>query len=376
MTATDTKLLRRKNIFHRQLASSCAAFGAGLLVITVLIMVSGDNASERLGLFFSKPFSSWWYLGNMLNTAGLLLFAGIGSAFALKSGSFNLGGEAQIYAPALVTAVILGYGGAATQGQTVSAHPGFILLMAFLCAIFTGALLGFIPGILRARFRISELLSSFLLSAALIPVIDYLIGGPLRYRSGNLLATPTIARVFRITPIVRPSYFNISFFIAILLAILIGLFFKRTGPGYRIRITGTAPEFALFSGFPVQRITTAGMTISGMFHALTGFFAITGTWYMCHSGFSSGMGWSALAIALIARQNLFAVIPVSLLYAWLETASDVATAGVSFSFDSTSIMQAVIFLVISAQTFGEFLQRRKPTNRKPSTTEAKEEVYL
>lgn len=81
------------------------------------------------------------------------------------------------------------------------------------------------------------------------------------------------------------------------------------------------------------------------------------------------MGWSALAIALIARGNLLAVIPSALLYAWLETASETAVLATRFSFDSTSLIQGVIFLVVSARGLKKFgfckFREKKPESRKP-----------
>nr|WP_255949306.1 ABC transporter permease [Brucepastera parasyntrophica] len=133
---------------------------------------------------------------------------------------------------------------------------------------------------------------------------------------------------------------------------------KKTGPGYRYRISGQAPEFARFTGLPVGRVTVAGMTLSGLFHGLTGFFAVTGTWYTCHQGFSAGMGWAALAIALIAKKNLLAVIPAAFLYTWFETASETAMLSTQFSFDAASLIQAFIFLFITMQIV-PFLRSRQ-----------------
>jgi simple sugar transport system permease protein len=335
----------------KKLLPTLLAFGSGLCVITVLIAFSSDNPLVSLAAFFAKPFSSWWYLGNMLNLAGLLILAGTGAAFALRAGTFNLGGEAQIYAPALVTALLLAP--VDPSGAAVAAPPAAIALAgAASAAMLCGALLAAVPGIIRAALGASELLTSFLLSAAVTPILDYLVSGPLRDPGKNLLSTKAIAEAYRIPPVALPSYFNVSFFIAVILAILTALFLAKTGPGYRMTISGTAPEFARYAGFSVKQATVAGMTVSGALHGLAGFFAITGTWYMCHEGISAGMGWGALAIALIARRNPLAVIPAAILYAWIETASGAAVLSTRFSFDSTSLVQAVIFLVISVQTFG------------------------
>jgi len=328
------------------------AFASGLVAVSLILAFSAAHPLLAIQSFFTRPFSSWWYIGNTLNMAGLLIFAAVGSSLALRGGTFNLGGEAQIYASALVTAVIL----SGTAGATVSASliPGMIptlavFVLALVAAALTGALLAFVPGILKAGLNCSELLASFLLSAAVVPVVDYLIAGPFRDRTGNLIATEAIGKAFRLSPFFKPSVFNVSFFIAIGLAILAALILKKTRSGYRYTVSGTAADFARFSGFPVAHVTVTSMTLSGLFHGLTGFFAITGTWYMCHQSLSAGMGWSALAVALIARSNLIAVIPAAILYAWLDTASDMAFLSSNSGFDSTSIVQAIILLVVSAR---------------------------
>ena len=337
-------------------ATSFAAFLGALACMATLIAFSSADPVASLATFFVRPFSSAWYLGNMLDMAGLLVLAGTGSAIALRAGCYNLAGEAQIYAPALASAVIL-----ARFPDATAANPGFPaavwLAFALVAALATGAALGFVPGHLRSKLGVSELLSSFLLSAALVPVVDYLVSGPFRDATGNLVATKPIAESLRLTPALPPSTLNWSFTATIVLAAGAWFFVSRTKPGYRLRMTGVAPEFALYAGFPTARIRTLSMTVSGTFHALAGFLAIAGTWFRCHEGFSAGMGWSALAIALVARGNAIAVMPAAIALAWLETASDAAVLSASLSFDPTPLLQAIIFLLISARVLGA---RRRP----------------
>lgn len=303
--------------------------------------------------FISLPFSSIWYTGNLLNKMSLFLIASSGSVFALKSGSFNLGGEVQLYAPALLSAVLL------SSPFALSLTPYSLTSFLFfssvlLAACLLGALLSGFSGFLHARYGTSELLTSFLLSQALLPVLDYLISGPLRDKGKNLLATKPIAHNFRLPSFLPPSLFNITGLFALVICIVLFLFFLKTGYGYRLGITGKAPEFARFTGFPVKRMNFIGMAVSGALHGLTGFFAITGTWFMCHQGITSGMGWSALAIALIARQNFLLLIPASFIYAWIESASNIAVLSSNINFDSTAIIQGLIFLFVSAQFFPKF----------------------
>ncbi len=326
------------------------ALVAAVAVIAAFLALSGDSPAATLALFFSRPFSSWWHFGNLLNYAALLMIAATGSALALRSGSLNLGGEAQVYAPALVTALILSSGRLPSGLSPLEAALPFAA--AALAATISGAALAAIPALLRAKRGVSELLSSFLFSAAALPVLDYLVGGPLRDQSKNLLATPAISEAVRLPPLVEPSLLNASFFVALAVAGGFALFLTRTKAGFRLGVTGVAPEFARFSGFDTGRISATALTASGALHGLAGFFSVTGTWYLCHQAHSGGMGWSALAVALMAGKSPYAIVPAALVFSWIETASDSALMSTRFSFDSTSIVQSILLLVISARLLG------------------------
>ncbi len=341
--------------------SPVVALVAAIAGISLFLAFSGESPAGTLALFFSRPFSSWWHFGNLLNMAALLMIASTGSALALRAGAMNLGGEAQIYAPALITALIL----ASQRLPADHTSPAAILFFALaaFAAMLAGAALAALPALLRAKRGVSELLSSFLFSAATLPVLDYLVAGPLRDQSKNLLATPAIAKAVRLPPLLDPSLFNASFFAALAIAFGVALFLIKTKAGFRLGVTGIAPEFARFSGFPTARIAAGSLTASGALHGLAGFFSVTGTWYVCHQGHSGGMGWSALACALMAGGNPYAIIPASLVFSWLETASDSALLSTRFSFDSTSIVQAILLLMISAK----FMSTRLPRTRLPRT---------
>lgn len=324
------------------------AFGSGLVVIAIFLAFASADPASALLAFFTRPFSSRWYVGNMLDLASLLIITGTGSALAMKGGTFNLGGESQLYAPAFITAILLSTTSAGANSVN-SAFAPFILIAAFIAATLSGAALGFIPGILRAKLRTNELIVSFLLSAAIVPVLDYLVAGPFRDTNGSLIATAPVAHVFRMIHFMPPSTLNPALPVAIALAIIAWFFLYRSVRGRRYALSGKAPEFALFAGYRSVSVTVASMTLSGAFHGIAGFFAVTGTWFTCHQSMTAGLGWSALAVALIARANPAAVIPASLLYAWLKTASDSALLSTSMPFDSTSLVQAIVLLVVSAR---------------------------
>lgn len=282
-------------------------------------------------------------LGNWLNTASFYMVAGTGTAISIKSGHFNLGGEGQIYAGGFTAAVIL----AGMQG-----FPPFIAAAsAILLGSALPALLCFISALLEKYKNASFLLTSFIISSAVIPLINGFISGPFRGSSGNLLATPFIDRAFRFGSILKPSSLNISFFIALGVCLAGWLFLYKSQTGKKICIYGISREFALYSGFSEKTITFTSTALSGALHGLCGSFIILGTYYTCHQGFYLGIGWTSLSAAMLAMSNPLLVIPSSLFLAAITAWTTSFTLHHNTGFDLASIVQAIIMFTISIPLF-------------------------
>jgi simple sugar transport system permease protein len=206
-----------------------------------------------------------------------------------------------------------------------------------------------VPAVLKTRRNIEILLSSFLLSGAVIPCIDSAITNVFRAKSGNLLATPFLNECFRLPHILKPSSLNISVFAVLAVAAFLLYILVKTKKGRVFRIAGTAPAFAKLSGFNVRRNFTCGMLLSGSLHGLCGFLAVTGTHFTCHSGFYSGFGWNALTAALIAGKNPLMLIPSVLVLSFIYTGCEKTVLTGSMNPDMTFIIQAVILLFVTVR---------------------------
>lgn len=331
-------------------AGACIALCAGFLTAALLILVGSDQPIQSIKAFFITPWSSSWFFGNSLDSIVLLMVASLGISFAFRGGSFNLGGEGQIYLGGLIASVVL---------LSFTALPGSIaLLLAAFSAAFCGALMGSVSGLLKRLAGADELITSFLLSSGLIPVADYLISGPLRDSTGNLLATPRFDQSRMLLRILPPSSLNISLFIALSLVFCVHIFLSRTAAGYRYRCAGANPVFARFGAIPVERYRIPSMSISGALHGLTGFFAVAGTYGLCHRSFSGGLGWSAIAVALIARNKPLAIIPAALVYGWLKAGADSVLLMGGMNFETGSLIQAAVLLLATVR-FSRYLGGKK-----------------
>lgn len=282
-----------------------------------------------------------YFVGTVLNLASIYMIAGLGATISLASGAFNLGGEGQIYAGGFVAAMIL-------SSSWCAKLPVFIgLIIAFAAAFFVSAALTIISGVLLRIRNADFLFTSFIVSAAVIPLIDGLISGPCRSHSDNLLATPFIAEKFRFLHIMPPSSLDISILFAPLLCILYWFIFNRTKNGRKLLIYGISRDFAEYAGINSKRVIHTTSIASGGLHGICGALAICGTYFTCHSGFYMSMGWNAFSTALIARANPLLLIPSSIFLAFITNASDLISMYNNLGFDLSSIIQAVLLFIIA-----------------------------
>ena len=279
-----------------------------------------------------------YYLGSALNLSALYMIAGTGALISIKSGDFNLGGEGQIYLGGFVSAVIL---------ANTNLPPFAAVLLALAAGIACSALLAALSAVFKILRNADFLFTSFIASAAIIPFIDGLISGPARSKSDNLLATAFIPEAARLPSILEPSPLNATFFLALALSAGAWFLLFRTGWGRRLCVLGTSPEFSRFAGYECKRLTLTSAIISGGLHGLAGAAAIMGTYFTCHQGFYSGMGWNALSAALIAGANPLALIPSSLIMGFMTTYANRYALFHNFGFDVSSLIQAVILFLIA-----------------------------
>ena len=295
-----------------------------------------------------------FFLGSALNLSSLYMVAGSGAAFSIKSGNLNFGGEGQIYLGGFIAGIIL------AKSSFMPSPLAFLL--AFTAAALSSGLLALLSGLLKYSRNADFLFTSFLASSAIIPVIDGLIIGPFRSKSDNLLATAFIDQKFRFSSLLPPSSFNITFFIALALCFAFYMLINKTAYGRKMIIYGLSPEFSKFAGYNNSGFVYSSAFVSGAMHGLCGAFAVTGTYFTCHQGFYSGMGWSAFSTALLAAANPLLMIPSSLFLGFITTYANRYALYHNVGFDISSLFQAAILLAVSFSVFRNPVLKKERSN--------------
>lgn len=354
MTSAKTNALQNiKKRAKTLIFAMMSAFLASLAICICILLFATKNPLQSIATFFASPFASIWHFGNLCNTWALLSFASLGLCISFNAGCFNLGGDGQIYLAGFITCLCL--------NATNNLPPILSLLLAFLLATTSAGLLAMLSALLKHARGIDILLSSFLLSSVAVPLIDYAITSPLRDTNGTLLALPFIAEAVRLARIMSPSSCTVAFPLAIFTSILIAYALYCTKMGKRFCLVGKARDFAYAQGISLTKTTYFAMFASGALHGVTGFFAVTGTYFTAHQGFANGTGWNALSLCLMASTNPALLIPCGFLIAYMLSASESVIFMEQISINGIQLVQGVMLFVLATRLVKNRAPKRKKT---------------
>jgi simple sugar transport system permease protein len=322
-------------------------------VLVILAFILSRTPARTLYFFFIGPFRNIYNFGNMLNSAIPLILGGLGVSIAMSTGSLNLGGEGQVYSGAFIATIV-----ALPLAQSLPFMGFFCGFVAIIAGAFFAGALAALSGFCKARWNTNELITSFLLSNAVILIVNYFINGPFLDPGTNLQSTRKIAPGLRLQLILPPSNLSIALIIAVIAVIFVHFFLKKTKLGYEFRMTGANEIFARYGGINTGLNTILAMFFSGTLYGLAGGLAVFGTYYATIRDFSSGLGWNGLATALVAGFYPPAVIPAGLFFAWISSGAKIAMQNSDITFEIAFIIQSVIFfLATSAVLRGMFKKR-------------------
>lgn len=317
-----------------------AAFAAGAVFIAAI----GESPVVVYGKLLSGTFGNFYGLGQVLFKATPLIFAGLSVALAFKAGLFNIGAEGQLY---------IGTFAIAWVGFTLSGLPGPVLIpLCILAGAAGGAIWGFIPGYLKARFGTHEVINTIMLNFVAIALTGYFVTHiyfvPETVHTQRIAVQAQIPRLEQFWPVFKGSPVNVSLFLALGIAVAVYLFLWRTKFGFELRALGFNPSAAEYGGVSVPAGIILAMALSGALAGLVGVDFVMGYKHYYEGGFSSGIGFMGIAVALLGRNHPLGVVLAALLFGALSYGGLVINAMVPK--ELVEILQAIVILVVIVGT--------------------------
>ena len=336
---------------------------AALLVGAVMLLLLGANPITAYGALLEGAFGSGNAVAETAVKAVPLLLVGLGICIAFRGRVTNIGGEGQMIIGALLATVV---------GLSLTNWPGWLVItLAMLGGFVGGAIWGGIPGVLKAYFNVNEILSTVMMNAIAVQIMNFLLRGPLIDPSQAELASkiPQTARLpeaFHL-PRLQPTRLHLGALIAVVLAVLVYLLLWRTTLGYRIRAVGKNPDAARYGGIRVRRYMVIALLLSGAFAGLAGAVSVYGLNYRMitdgsATGFTGSAGFNGIVAALFGQLHPIGTIPASFLFGALLVGANklqrVMQVPAAFI---TALNGLVVVFVVSSEIWRRRRQRRRLT---------------
>jgi ABC-type uncharacterized transport system permease subunit len=319
--------------------AGAAALGIGLAVLAAGLWAAGFDATAALAALWRGAFGSWYaFTSATLVRAVPLIIIGLGIAVAFRANALNIGAEGQFYAGAIAAT----WAGLHLGGVTaVVAIP-----VVWVAAAAAGAIWVALPVGLRLRFGVLEVISTLLLNFVAESLVSWMVQGPLQEAKRIYPQSDPIAEAARL-PLLPGTRLHLGFLVGVGLALVVWYVFRRTVWGFELLATGTGPRAARVSGrINVGRVTAFALLWSGAIAGLAGGIEVAGVSYALFQNLSPGYGFTAIAVALLARLRPLAIVATGILFGALEAGAGAMQRDAGIPAVAVYVVEGVIILVL------------------------------
>jgi len=318
-----------------------------LLIGAVILLFLKVNPLTAYASMLNGAFGSLSGTTQTLVKATPLLLVGLGVTIAFRGGVINIGGEGQLIAGALAATAL---------SVSLPDVPGLILLpLSLLAGVLAGAVWGGIPGVLKARLGVNEILTTVMMNSIAIQLANFLLRGPLidpaEIAAGTRIAqSALLPHQVWLARLIPRTLLHAGAILAVVLAILVFIFLWRTTIGYRIRAVGLNAAAARYAGIRVSLYQALSLTLGGAFAGLAGAVEVMGVGHRMMEGISSGYGFTGIVAALFGQLHPLGAIPASVIFGGLLVGADKMqrTVQVPSALVNTLLGLIVLFVVSSA----------------------------
>lgn len=329
------------------LATSVGAVLLAFIISGIILKLIGADPIRVYSYFFKASFGSWGAFSDVLVKATPLILIGLGCALAFRMRLWNIGAEGQFFFGAFMATMVV-----MVPLVNLQTTPKVVILsLMALLGMLGGALYAFIPGYLKAKLNINEIITTLMLNYIAVLWNNYWIFGKWSDAGFQMTKTfpkeawlPRLADYAKQVPAFSGMTAHAGILFGLIAALIIYLILYKSKWGYKITLIGDNVRAARYAGINIAANTILVFVVSGALAGLAGMTEVAGTVHRLQERISTSYGFSGVIVAWLAKLNPFAVIVVSILFGALLVASrEIQPSGISFL-----IQGITLFLVISS----------------------------
>ncbi|MCB9135032.1 MAG: ABC transporter permease [Anaerolineales bacterium] len=343
------------------LATALGSVVLAFIVSGIVLAFVGGDPFKAGKFFFDATFGSWPVFSDTLVKATPLIMVGLACAIAFKMKLWNIGAEGQFYLGAFFASLVV------LIPIVPPEAPKFVTIgLMIIMGMIGGALWGFIPGFLKAKYNVNEIITTLMLNYIAVFWNNFWIFD--RWSDAGFQMTPQFdksAWLPRLADYAKEfkAFSGITLHLGVVFglvaAVVVWWVLDRSRWGYEIKLIGDNPNAAKYAGLNIARNVILVMMFSGALAGLAGMSEVTGVVHRLQERISPGYGFTGIIVAWLAKLNPFAVVVVSILFGALIVAGrEIQPSGLS------NLLQGIIlFFLISSDVLLRYqvrIVRRTP----------------
>jgi ABC-type uncharacterized transport system permease subunit len=340
----DAALLRRLRslIAMPLLALVMALLIGSIFVYTAAWIKDGklilDQPLKAYGALLSGSVLSYDAIVQTLVFTSPLVFGGLAVALGFKAGLFNIGVYGQLLMGVLASVAV---------GVALANQPTWIAApLAFIAGTLAGAVMGWVPGYLKAVTGAHEVVTTIMLNYIGGNILAAMVAGPLRVPRAAAPITFDVGNAA--LPIFLPKTGHVGLIVAVIAAVVVWWLLYRTTLGFEIRTAGINPDAARYAGMRPRRIIPLTMAMSGGLAGMAGAGELLGVLHKTQTSYATNVGFDAIAVALLARSNPIAILPAALLFGAMRAGAGPMQVIARTPRELVDVLQGVILIVLVA----------------------------
>ncbi|MFV0245153.1 MAG: ABC transporter permease [Qingshengfaniella sp.] len=329
---------------------------------SLFLLLIGRNPGAAMYSFFIAPFESFYSITEIAMKFGPLLLIAQALAVGFRAKVWNIGAEGQMIVGAIAASALPVF-------YSDSTSP-LMLPAMILCGIAGGMAWAAIAAILRTRFNASEILVTLMLNSVAIQLLYYLVLGPWKDPMGFNFPQSVMFPEAALFPVLFPGMrLNLSIFLPLIFTVVIWVVMQRRFEGYKLVVSGLAPEAAAYAGFNSRAAIWFSLLLAGGAAGLAGMSEVAGPIGQLQRSITSGYGYSAIIVAYLGALHPIGICFAALLLAVISIGGDIALVSANVPIAAVRVFQGMLLVFyLAAYTFVSYRIHRPHTASRTGDT--------
>lgn len=322
------------------------------LISFLILVIFSETPVKTMSYLFTGPLTSVRRFSTVLERMIPLTFSGLAVSIIFKANLFNLATEGAMFIGALIAAICAIF---------LPGPPIFIIVLAMLFAGAVGSVIALIPGFLKVKWKVSELVVSLMLNSVLLYLGIFIFNTFIRDKDSAYAASFPFKEGVNLSKLIPRTNLHNGIFLALVFVVLCYILVYKTTWGYKLRVTGNNLLFAKTTGMATTSILLSSQAVGGFIGGVGGSVEMLGMYTRFQWMSLPGYGFDGVIINILAKGNPIFVPVAAFFISYIRIGAEYMYRQSDVASEIVAIIEGVIIMLVAADAFLASYQHKKTT---------------